>query len=66
MATEQESRDGTRKRLLRLHDGQLIESVRMPYLTPTLTLSLLLIREGLGHNANGRSLVMTPEFYPYP
>ena len=31
MATEQESRDGTRKRLLRLHDGQLIESVLMPY-----------------------------------
>jgi len=31
VATEQESRDGTRKRLLRLHDGQLIESVLMPY-----------------------------------
>ena len=23
----------------------------------------LLFREGLGHNANGRSLVMTPELY---
>ena len=31
VATEQESRDGTRKRLLRLHDGRLIESVLMPY-----------------------------------
>ena len=31
VATEQESRDGTRKRLLRLHDGKLIESVLMPY-----------------------------------
>jgi len=28
---EQSSRDGTRKRLYRLHDGQLIESVLMPY-----------------------------------
>lgn len=28
---EQESRDGTVKRLYRLHDGQLIESVLMPY-----------------------------------
>lgn len=28
---EQQSRDGTRKRLWRLHDGQLIESVLMPY-----------------------------------
>lgn len=29
--TEQISKDGTRKRLYRLHDGQLIESVLMPY-----------------------------------
>ncbi len=29
--TEQKSRDGTQKRLYRLHDGHLIESVLMPY-----------------------------------
>lgn len=28
---EQRSTDGTRKRLLRLHDGQLVEAVLMPY-----------------------------------
>jgi 23S rRNA (adenine2503-C2)-methyltransferase len=31
LVTEQSSRDGTVKRLYRLHDGQLIESVLMPY-----------------------------------
>ena len=31
LAAEQVSRDGTVKRLYRLHDGQLIESVLMPY-----------------------------------
>ncbi|MFT4977162.1 MAG: 23S rRNA (adenine2503-C2)-methyltransferase, partial [Myxococcota bacterium] len=31
ISTEQISRDGTVKRLYRLHDGQLIESVLMPY-----------------------------------
>lgn len=31
LATEQSSGDGTTKRLFRLHDGQLIESVLMPY-----------------------------------
>ncbi len=31
MAAERTSRDGTIKRLYRLHDGQLIESVLMPY-----------------------------------
>lgn len=31
LVTEQVSRDGTRKRLYRLQDGQLIESVLMPY-----------------------------------
>lgn len=31
LATEQKSKDGTQKRLYRLHDGQLIESVLMPY-----------------------------------
>ncbi len=31
LADEQQSRDGTRKRLYRLPDGQLIESVLMPY-----------------------------------
>ncbi|MCB9682350.1 MAG: 23S rRNA (adenine(2503)-C(2))-methyltransferase RlmN [Alphaproteobacteria bacterium] len=31
VVTEQASRDGTVKRLLRLHDGQLVESVLMPY-----------------------------------
>ena len=31
LAAEQESADGTRKRLYRLPDGQLIESVLMPY-----------------------------------
>ena len=31
MAQEQVSKDGTRKRLWRLHDGHLIESVLMPY-----------------------------------
>lgn len=31
MVTEQRSHDGTIKRLYRLHDGQLIESVLMPY-----------------------------------
>jgi 23S rRNA (adenine2503-C2)-methyltransferase len=29
--TEQRSADGTRKRLVRLHDGQLVETVLMPY-----------------------------------
>lgn len=33
VATEQQSKDGTLKRLYRLHDGQLIESVLMPYHT---------------------------------
>jgi len=31
LVTEQNSNDGTQKRLYRLHDGQLIESVLMPY-----------------------------------
>ncbi|MFN8374547.1 MAG: 23S rRNA (adenine(2503)-C(2))-methyltransferase RlmN [Anaerolineae bacterium] len=31
LATEQSSKDGTTKRVYRLHDGQLIESVLMPY-----------------------------------
>jgi 23S rRNA (adenine2503-C2)-methyltransferase len=31
LMTEQVSRDGTAKRLYKLHDGQLIESVMMPY-----------------------------------
>src|SRR5690349_21585825 len=31
VVTEQSSQDGTVKRLYRLHDGQLIESVLMPY-----------------------------------
>ncbi len=31
VAAEQTSRDGTVKRLYRLHDGKLIETVRMPY-----------------------------------
>mmetsp|Transcript_13483 Transcript_13483/g.39921 ORF Transcript_13483/g.39921 Transcript_13483/m.39921 type:complete len:94 (-) Transcript_13483:358-639(-) len=31
VSQEQVSRDGTRKRLWRLHDGRLIESVLMPY-----------------------------------
>lgn len=31
LATEQVSADGTKKRVYRLHDGQLIESVLMPY-----------------------------------
>jgi 23S rRNA (adenine2503-C2)-methyltransferase len=31
VAAEQKSQDGTIKRLLRLHDGQLIETVLMPY-----------------------------------
>lgn len=31
VATEQSSKDGTVKRLYRLHDGQLIEAVLMPY-----------------------------------
>jgi 23S rRNA (adenine2503-C2)-methyltransferase len=31
LATEQNSKDGTQKRVYRLHDGQLIESVLMPY-----------------------------------
>jgi 23S rRNA (adenine2503-C2)-methyltransferase len=31
VATEQRSKDGTRKRLVRLHDGQLVETVLMPY-----------------------------------
>jgi 23S rRNA (adenine2503-C2)-methyltransferase len=31
LATEQTSRDGTVKRLYRLHDGQRVESVLMPY-----------------------------------
>lgn len=31
LVTEQNSKDGTIKRLYRLHDGQLIESVLMPY-----------------------------------
>lgn len=31
LVTEQASKDGTRKRLYKLHDGQLIESVLMPY-----------------------------------
>lgn len=31
VAAEQASRDGTVKRLYRLHDGQLVESVLMPY-----------------------------------
>ena len=31
LVTEQNSHDGTQKRLYRLHDGQLIESVLMPY-----------------------------------
>ena len=31
LAAQQQSRDGTEKRLFRLHDGQLIESVLMPY-----------------------------------
>lgn len=31
LVTQQNSNDGTQKRLYRLHDGQLIESVLMPY-----------------------------------
>lgn len=31
LVTEQKSKDGTNKRLYRLHDGQYIESVLMPY-----------------------------------
>ncbi len=31
LVVEQQSVDGTRKQLLRLHDGQLVESVLMPY-----------------------------------
>jgi 23S rRNA (adenine2503-C2)-methyltransferase len=31
IAAEQSARDGTTKRLYRLHDGQLVESVLMPY-----------------------------------
>jgi 23S rRNA (adenine2503-C2)-methyltransferase len=33
VAREQQSKDGTLKRLYRLHDGKLIESVLMPYAT---------------------------------
>jgi len=31
LAAQQQSRDGTEKRVYRLHDGQLVESVLMPY-----------------------------------
>src|SRR5690606_9931701 len=31
LATEQSSKDGTRKRLYRMADGQMVESVLMPY-----------------------------------
>jgi 23S rRNA (adenine2503-C2)-methyltransferase len=31
LVAQQDSRDGTRKRVYRLHDGQLIEAVLMPY-----------------------------------
>lgn len=37
LAAQQASRDGTEKRLYRLHDGQLIESVLMPYADDRMT-----------------------------
>ena len=40
MAAERVSADGTRKRVYRLHDGQLVESVLMPYADNRLTACL--------------------------